>query len=66
MGINNPGPPNPGEYYGPRKTEDDELAFIISEMVNDAAPLGWTHYRPLARMLLGSDEVNALFAGKAS
>ncbi len=28
------------------------IAFIISEMVNDGAPMGWSRYIPLAKEML--------------
>lgn len=44
------------------KTEIDknpewELAFSLSEMQNDNAPIGWSKYIPLAGMILANWEV---------
>lgn len=29
-----------------------QIAFVISEMVNDAAPVGWSRFIPLANQVL--------------
>ena len=31
---------------------EDKLAWIISEIINDSAPVGWEKYRPLSFLLI--------------
>lgn len=37
-----------------KKNPSWELAWTISECINDNAPIGWGNYIPLAEMLLGN------------
>lgn len=40
-------------YSRPDMTDPtDRLAHMLSEMHNDAAPIGWERYRSLAKMLM--------------
>lgn len=34
-----------------------ELAFTLSEIENDNAPIGWSHYIPTAECLLAAYEI---------
>ena len=39
------------------KNPVDELAFTLSEIMNDNAPIGWTRYRGHAQCLLDNYEI---------
>jgi len=40
-----------------RANPEWDLAFILSEIMNDAAPLGWSKYIPTAQCLLAAFEI---------
>lgn len=47
-------------YETPADTPRDKLAFLLSEIMNDSAPLGWTRYRGYAACLLASDKLREI------
>lgn len=49
------------EYYTKKVDLEDRLAHILSEISNDAAPIGWTKYRFEAGCLLAAEDVRKIF-----
>lgn len=47
--------------YGTPDMDDpiDSLAHALSEIMNDAAPIGWSNYRGAARCLLANFDIGA-------
>ena len=37
---------------------EDYLAWVLSEIRNDNAPIGWEKHKPTAKCLLGTFEIN--------
>ena len=48
-------------YSRPTASLEDRLAHILSEIMNDNAPIGWERYRGPATCLLANQEVRQIF-----
>ena len=48
-------------YRRPTNDPAERLAHVLSEIMNDSAPLGWERYIYPAECLLASDEARAAF-----
>ena len=53
-------------YTRPSDSNIDQMAHILSEIMNDNAPIGWERYRGFAACLLANKDAQKLMADAAN
>ena len=51
-------------YSPPTDSDQDQVAHILSELLNDNAPIGWERYKYAADCLLRSEAFKRLYTAK--